>query len=64
MFGILSIFVMGIALNSGDGTLIKLQAGDGETPTLIFRNMLSQKQHNWHHFAGNPVLKPEAPYEL
>ena len=64
MFGILSIFIMGIAANPGNGTLIKVHSGDGEIPTLILRNMLSQEHHNWHHFVGNPTLRPEAPDEL
>lgn len=55
---------MGIAMNPGSGSLIRVKAGDGESSVLILRNMLSEKHRVWHHFIQNPVLTPEAPYEL
>lgn len=61
---IISIIITGIAINSGSGNLIKARTGDGKGAALIIRNVLSQTHQNWHHFIGNPVLKPEAPYEL
>ncbi len=61
---LVSIMVTAIAINSGSGDLIEVKKGDGKSAVLTIRNMLSRTQQNWHHFIGNPVLKPEAPYEL
>lgn len=61
----MSVFMMMFfAINSENFKLTKISMGDRSKPVLIFGNMGSEKHKNWHHFIGNPVLKPEAPYEL
>lgn len=64
MISVLFIAIMGFSMNSEGHDLTKIQQGNGEKPVLIFQNMISENHNNWHHFVGNPILRPEASYEL